>query len=117
MYYLYNLLVPVVFCILYALHVSGLALLPDLAPHEILFFVIPYLVWSGITSYFKISKLVTVGGSFGLHCSLGLVAYIVLSSNSLEAGNSWFIYLLISPISIAVGAIIGDFASRWCKSA
>jgi len=69
----------------------------------------PYWVWAGISAYFNASQAATNGGFIGAHALLLGVAFLVAQSNAPEAGNGWFLFLLLSPLAITVAAL----AARW----
>lgn len=68
---------------------------------------LPHWVWASVTAYFEATEGSTVGGFIGAHVLLVGVALQVAASNSPDAANGWFIYLLGSPLAIAVGAFAG----------
>lgn len=77
-----------------------------------LFFVLPHLIWASITSYFECSSSASIGGFIGAHVLLVGISLLIASSNSPEAANGWFLYYFGSPLTIAIGALIGRKVSN-----
>ena len=87
----------------------------DLVPwvgSNYLMFALPHWVWTITALQLGISKAKIHGSLFGAHALLIAVSFIVLRSNVPEAANGWLLFWLGSPITIAVGALIGGQFAR-----
>ncbi len=72
-----------------------------------LFFSAPYLAWWAVANYFGASRRAIFGGYSGAHALLAAVAILVFRSPAPEAANGWLLYLIGSPVAIAIGASLG----------
>ncbi|MBI4998976.1 MAG: hypothetical protein HZC22_19155 [Rhodocyclales bacterium] len=112
MYFIAHLTVPAIAALLFIALEGSQAAEPMALAHLIdnfvqwyLFFAAPHLAWSVITSYFDARKATTVGGFLGGHVLLFGVILIFPVFASSHAGA--FLYLPISPVAFAAGALIG----------
>jgi hypothetical protein len=63
----------------------------------------PLWIWSAIASVIHASNRALIGGLVGANSLLVFAGALVLTSTANEAANGWFVYLLGSPVAIALG--------------
>lgn len=106
-FYFPHLLLPLVAALIFGNRFSWSASWVEGVSYSYLSFALPHLAWAAISLCFRTAKSFTTGGFIGAHLLLGAVGILVATSSAPEAANGWFIYFLGSPLSIAVGSIVG----------
>ena len=80
-------------------------------------FSAPLWIWSAIASVLHTSDKTLLGGLAGANALLVFAGAIVLQSQAPEAANGWFVYLLGSPVAIALGAVSAQLLTKRTNAA
>ena len=75
-------------------------------------FSAPLWLWSAVSSALQTSDSTLLGGLVGANILLVLATVLVLQSQAPEAANGWLVYLLGSPVAIALGAISAQLLAK-----